>query len=251
MSTVIPWIAIGLFLLLSIFFFVLPGYSFSGWVCLGIAFVILCYFLLDRLARGHIMASKILRTILSAFLCIGILTAALTFAVIHKASLGDDTTHSEYVVVLGAGVHGTVPSQILQNRINAAVNYLREHPDVICIVSGGQGTGEDISEAQCMYYHLTAAGIDSNRIWMEDQSTSTWENFQFTLELIEEKTGERPTHLAVISNEFHLYRAGLIAEKCGVAVSGVPAKTSYLSLQINYTMREIVAVWYYTLFGGN
>lgn len=250
MGTVFTWIAIGFFLLLAIFFFILPGYGFSAWICIGIAGVILCYFLLKRLARRDTMTAKALKTVLSALLIIGILAAGLTCIPICRAAQGEDTADCDYVVVLGAGVHGTVPSLILQNRIDAAVEYLQENPNAVCIVSGGQGSGEDISEASCMYYHITAAGIDGSRIWQEDQSTSTLENFQYSLALIEEMTGQKPEKIAVISNEFHLYRAGRIGEKCGVAVAGVPAKTSYLSLLINYTLREIAAVWGYTVSGG-
>lgn len=251
MPAVFTWIVIAFFALLAVFCFIMPGHSFSGWVCLGIAGVILCYFLLGLLGRSHVMGAKILKTVLSTFLCIGILAAAVTFCSIHKASRGDDPKDCEYLVVLGAGVRGTTPSHILQNRIDAAVGYLKANPNVICIVSGGQGSGEDISEAQCMFDHLTDAGIPADRIWMEDKSTSTRENFQFSLKLIEEKIGKKPERLAVLSNEFHLYRAGLIAEKCGITMSGVPAETDWLTLRINYTMREIVAVWYYLTLGGN
>lgn len=250
MSSVIIWIVIVLFIMLAIFFFILPGYSFSGIMCAGIAGVILCYFLLGLLGRSHVMAAKVLKTVLSSVICIGVVAAALTFAVIHKAAQGDANAQEEYLVVLGAGVRGTTPSTILGDRIGAAADYLNENPDVICIVSGGQGPGEDISEAQCMYDRLTAAGIDPERIWMEDQSTSTRENLQFSLDLIEMKTGSRPDALRVLSSEFHLYRAAMVAEKCGISISGVPAKTSHVTLWVNYMMREIVAVWYYTVLGG-
>lgn len=248
MPAYLIWIAVAILLCLSVFFFLAPGYSFSAWSCLGLAGVVLAYWLLSR---GHGLAVKLLRTALSTLLCLGILAAALTFAQIHRASAGDDTADCDYLVVLGAGVRGTEPSHILQNRIDAAVSYLTEHPDVICVVSGGKGSGEDISEAQCMFDHITAAGIAPDRVWMEDQSTSTRENLIFTLSLIEEKTGTRPEKLAVLSNEFHLYRAGLLAEQCGISIAGVPARTDYWSLRINYTLREIVAVWYYKLLGGN
>lgn len=251
MSTVITWIVIVVLLVLAILLFIIPGYSFSAWLSVGGSILLLCYFLLRLLGRRDRLTAKILRTAISSVLCLVIMAAALTFIPIRDASFGDDAGDCEYVVVLGAGVRGTVPSKILQNRIDAAVEYLRQHPDAICIVSGGQGSGEDISEAECMFYHLTAAGIPAERIWMEDRSTSTAENFAYSLALIEERTGVRPEKIGVISNEFHLYRAGLIARSNGVAAVGIPAKTSYLTLQINYTIREIAAVWFYTILGGN
>jgi len=85
---------------------------------------------------------------------------------------------------------------------------------------------------------------------MEDRSTSTWENFRFTLDLIEEKTGTRPEKLGVISSEFHLFRAGLFAKDCGIEAVGIPASTRWLSLKINYFLREAAGVWHYLILGG-
>ena len=154
------------------------------------------------------------------------------------------------MIVLGAGVNGTTPSLILSERISRAEQYLRDNPDTIAILSGGQGSGENISEAQCMFEQLTAKGISPERLWLEDKSTSTRENLRFSMTLIEEKTGTRPARAAIISNEFHLYRAGLFAREQNLEMIGVPAKTTWFSLRANYFLREIVAVWYYTILGG-
>ena len=154
------------------------------------------------------------------------------------------------MVVLGAGVHGDRPSLSLQNRIDAAYAYLTLHPDVTAILSGGQGEGENLTEAQCMFDHLTAMGIDENRLWMEENATSTWENLNFSLDLIEEKAGSRPEKLGVLSSEYHLFRASLFADACGVEFVGVPAKTTKISLRVNYFMREVAGVWHYLLLGG-
>jgi len=121
---------------------------------------------------------------------------------------------------------------------------------VICIASGGQGPGEDMTEAQCIYDRLTDMGIEPSRIWKEEQSTSTRENLRFSLALIEDKTGSRPDKAAIISNEFHLYRASMFAAEQDLQMVGVPAKTTWLSLRINYYLREIAAVWYYAILGG-
>ena len=67
--------------------------------------------------------------------------------------------------------------------------------------------------------------------------------------IIEEKTGARPQKAGILSNEFHLFRAGMEARRQGLEAIGIPARTSWLSLRINYFLREIPAVWYYALFG--
>lgn len=136
------------------------------------------------------------------------------------------------------------------DRINATYDYLIVHPDVTAILSGGQGADEGISEAQCMYNELTALGIDPQRLWLEDKATSTWENLQFSLRIIEEKTGKRPETVGLLSSEYHLYRAGLFADACGVKAACIPARTSWPSIRINYFLREVAAVWKFIILGG-
>ena len=248
---VLGWIGIVLFSLAALFFqFCMIGYSFSALVCLSIVGIILVYKGLRLLGSKYPQDARTLKRIFTILLCIGLLVVGITEAIIIDASFGDPKTHCDYMVVLGAGVRGDVPSLSLRNRIDAAYDYLTDHPDVTAVLSGGQGEGENITEAQCMYDHLTAMGIDKDRLWMEDQATSTWENLNFSLHMIEEKTGQRPRELGVLSSEYHLFRASLFADACGVDFIGIPAKTTKLSLRVNYFMREVAGVWHYLLLGG-
>ena len=168
-----------------------------------------------------------------------------------RASVGQPDKSCQYMVVLGAKVNGTSPSLSLADRLDAAYDYLTDHPQVIAVLSGGQGPDEGISEAQCMYNVLTQRGIDPQRLWMEGRSTSTWENINFSLDLIESKTGTRPDTIGLLSSEYHLFRAGMLAKDCGVKAVGIPAPTSWLSLRVNYFTREVAGVWHYIILGGN
>ena len=245
------WVGVVLFSLLALFFFYcVVGYSFSGLVCLCIVGIILVYKGLRLLAEKYPRDARTLKRIFTCILCIGLLVVGVTECIIIDASFGDPEAHCDYMVVLGAGVHGDQPSLSLRNRIDAAYDYLTAHPDVVAVLSGGQGEGENITEAQCMFDHLTAMGIDEHRLIMEDKATSTWENLNFSLTLIEEKYGQRPEMLGVLSSEYHLFRASLFADACGVEFVGVPAKTTKVSLRINYFMREVAGVWHYLLLGG-
>lgn len=243
------WIIVVGFILLGMMVNSFPGYSFSALVLWGIGAVVACYQLLKILAKRFKKTAKVLRRILTVCLCIGITAAVITGCFVFRGCLGDADKDCQYVIVLGAGVNGTVPSLSLRERINGAYDYLVKHPDAICVVSGGQGNNEQISEAQCMFNELTRMGIDENRIWMEDQSTSTKENLRFSLNLIESRTGKRPDEIGLVSSEYHLFRAGLFAADEGVTSVGIPAKTSWISLRINYFLREIAGVWAYWVFG--
>ena len=107
-----------------------------------------------------------------------------------------------------------------------------------------------MTEAQAMFEKLVELGIDPDRIWIENRATSTWENLTFSLDLIEEKTGLRPERIGIVSSEYHLFRASLFADACGVDSVLIPAQTSRLSQKINHFMREVAGVWHYLILGG-
>ena len=228
---------------------IVPSFRFTGWILLGISCVIALFLLLRLLRNKHPKLAKVCLVLLCTGLSLGVIAATITGIPIAKAANADPQP-CEYVIVLGAGINGSTPSLSLRDRLDAAYNYLVAYPETICIVSGGQGPGEDLTEALCMFKDLTARGIAPERIWMEDKSTSTRENIAFSLALIEEKTGRRPTEAGVLSSEYHMYRAKLVAREQGLEATEIPAKTSWVSLRINYFLREIVAVWYYVLLGG-
>ena len=252
MRTLIPLLACAILGGLAYFLkFCVPGYSFSALVCLCLIGLILFYTLMPLVGLKFPLFAKITTRIFTVCFVIGLLVVGITEAIIIHASFGDPKENVDYMVVLGAKVNADGPSVSLWDRICGAYEYMEEHPDVIAVVSGGQGTDEPITEAECMYRELVNLGIDPKRILREEEATSTWENFKFSLDLIEGKTGMRPTKIGVLSSEYHLFRASLFAKACGVEFVGIPAKTSRLSQAINHFMREVAGVWHYILLGGN
>lgn len=243
------WVVAAVLLVLGLVVKAMPGYSFSALILWGMSGLAVSYQLLHIFGKKRKKSAKILRRCLTVCLCAGILAATVTGCFVYRGALGDPEQDCRYVIVLGAGVNGSVPSLSLRERIDAAYDYLVAHPDTICVVSGGQGNNEDISEAECMFRELTAMGIDADRVWMEDKATSTRENLRFSMALIEARTGNRPETVGLISSEYHLFRAGLMAQDEGVRAIGIPAETTWITLRINYFLREIVAVWAYCILG--
>lgn len=249
MKRIIKWLIPLVLIGLGIFCYAtVHGHEFLGLICFALSGLSICYIFIGMLQPRLI--GKLLRTVLSGILCVGILIFAVTEAIILSASTGDPDTQCEYIIVLGAKVDGTSPAMSLQSRIDAAYDYLSAHPDTVAILSGGQGEDEGISEAQCMFNYLTDMGIPADRLWLEDQSTSTWENLNFSLAVIESETGSRPEKIGILSSEYHLYRAGLFAKECGFEAVGIPAHTGQFSIRINYFLREVAGVWHYLILGG-
>lgn len=249
---IVGWVLVGLFMALGVFiYFGLYGFSFSAYMCLGISFVLALYQLLAILATRQKKVAKLLRLILSTLLGLGLLLSSITGVYIASAWTQTPASGLDYIVVLGCGVRGSTPSIPFKERVNAAYAYLADNPETVCVVSGGQGAGENLSEAACMTQLLVDKGIDPERIWQEDQATNTRENLAYSLKLIESKTGARPESLGIVTSDFHVYRAQLTAGQLGIASEGIPAQTQWLALRLNYFMREIPGVWYYKIFGGN
>lgn len=144
----------------------------------------------------------------------------------------------KYLIVLGAGLKGDIPSEVLKYRLNKAVKYFKENPDTIFIVSGGQGKDELISEAEAMEIYLSERGIPIKNIIKEDKSTSTYENLKFSDKIIKEKeiTGD----IAVMSNSFHMYRVKMISKKLNFPLKTVYAETPAIVFP-NYMLREYFA----------
>ena len=175
--------------------------------------------------------------ILYSLVLIGLIYIAFLHVKMYQSSHEKLPVKVDYVIVLGAKVNGTIPSLSLQNRIDEAAGFLIEHENTIVIVSGGQGTDEDISEAKVMQQGLIAHGIDEERIILEDKSTSTYENIIFSKALI---PSDLDTGL-LVTNDYHLYRAMLIARQEGLDVFGLPAKTPVITVVKSY-VREYLAI---------
>lgn len=150
----------------------------------------------------------------------------------------------QIMVVLGCQVKPWGPSELLQNRLDKALEYWREHTDITIVVSGGQGNDEHVSEAQCMYDYLTEHGVDGNQILMEDKSRNTWENVRYTQALLEEK-GLDASQILVVSNGFHLTRAKMLwarAWKGEYTLSTLAAPSTHLPSRLKMYVREPFAL---------
>ena len=220
--------------------FALVGYTVLAMVCAGIGASVALFWALCRFGgRKAGIAARVFAALLAAgaavFVCleIPIVQAART-----------DAKTADYLIVLGAGVDGYEPSISLKNRLDAAVEFLNRNTGCIAVVTGGQGKGEYISEAEAMRRYLTEAGIQEERIIKEEQASSTEENIRYSLALIEDPEEQE---IAIASSEYHLYRAKLIAKEQGVECTGVAGRTDLFWLRINYFIREALAVAWMTV----
>lgn len=178
----------------------------------------------------------------------GMAYAAVLSANMYKA-MKNEPEEPDILVVLGCKVRGEKPTRMLRRRLDAAYDYMQENPDVMCIVSGGQGSDESVAEAQAMKNYLVEKGISADRIIMEDKSTSTDENIENSLAILDSLGLER--RITIVTDGFHQYRAGLIAKKHGIEqVHAVSADTEPRYL-FTYWVREWFGIAQFQLLNGN
>ena len=150
-------------------------------------------------------------------------------------------------LVVGFGLFAVLEIQVIRCalsllvRLEAALDYLSDKPDIPVVVTGSKGPGEDISEAQCMADWLASHGIAERRILLEEQADNTEENIRFSKELLAGQGIDLTGSIAVVSSDYHLYRASLYWASPGFVPVAAHMPGQYLPLTINYYIREAFA----------
>jgi uncharacterized SAM-binding protein YcdF (DUF218 family) len=121
------------------------------------------------------------------------------------------------------------------------MEFLEKYPNTKVIVSGGQGPGEDITEAEAMKRYLISNGISENQIIKEEKSTSTEENLIYSREVIKKLDSRDDMKITLITTNFHMFRSKFLANRFGLDVYSAPSDLHPLLIP-NYYVREYLAV---------
>jgi uncharacterized SAM-binding protein YcdF (DUF218 family) len=183
-----------------------------------------------------------------------IIIAILAFVIIMVVSIGaygknDTVTYNEdAVIVLGAGIKGEQVSSLLSRRLDKAVEYAGQNANAVIVVSGGRGPQEDITEALAMERYLLDKGLPKEQIIKEEAATSTYENIQYSKEVLDGYF-EYTYEVVLITSDFHIYRSHKLAEKLGLNATVYHSKIDWYSVPMNYS-RECIAIIKLWLTGG-
>lgn len=164
-----------------------------------------------------------------------------TIVWICMESRSDEDQPVDVVLVLGAGLKHGRATPALERRIARASEYLVKNPEVPVVACGGVGPGQPLSEAELIRAELIRNGISPSRLHIESQSTSTVENLRFAYPIAVEATGTAAPRAMIVTSNFHLARAKLLARRTGFVPHGLPASTPWYVLP-NTTAREGLAI---------
>ena len=150
------------------------------------------------------------------------------------------------MIILGCQVKPWGPSILLQDRLNEALDYLEEHPDMLVVVSGGQGADEPTSEAQAMYDYLVEHGVEPNQLLKEEESHNTHQNLEKSFQLLKEAGyDDQMGQVLVVSNGFHLTRVRMIFDRVWegtYTLSTLAAPSSHVPSRLKMYVREPLAL---------
>lgn len=214
------------------------------WLAVGIGLIVLRQ-LVSYIVANHVMVPAVVKWVLGLGCLVVFLVLAVTEGVIIGYGAAKPSEGADYVLVLGAQVKGTNLTYALERRLDAAYVYLEDNPDTMVILSGGKGPGEDVTEAYAMAEYLKKKGIDENRMLLEEQSANTYENINYSKELMENLDAS----VVLVTNHFHVYRGVGVAKKQGlINVEGLGAPAKWYTVP-NLYLREAFAVIKYILCG--
>ena len=235
--------AIGILSILYYLFFVV----FSGvigfhsiWFLIGVFF--LFYSFIEKFIINIYKSLDLkLKIFLKLIITFGFVSFIVLECCIIYFGISKKYVKSDYIIVLGAAVHGEDMSLILKERVDKALEYLRKYPNTKIIVSGGKGPGESITEAEAMRRYLVSNGICDNQIIKEEKSRTTAENFKYSSKIIRNLEGDSTPTVSVVTTNFHMLRAKMLARRSGLIVQGVVSK-GHISSAPNYYIREYFAL---------
>lgn len=151
------------------------------------------------------------------------------------------TFEEDVAIVLGSGLRGEEVSATLRNRLDMAVEYHRQNPEALIVVSGGQGPGDVITEAFAMARYLEAAGVPAGLIIQEGGSHSTYQNMRLSMAILDDLLQEG-YQVVVITNDFHIFRSVRFAGMVGMgAATSFHGDTPLVALP-GALVREVAAI---------
>ena len=151
----------------------------------------------------------------------------------------------EVMVIFGCKVEPDGPSILLRDRLDTALDYLEDHPDMTVVVTGGKGDDEHVSEAQAMYDYLVEHGADGDQIIREDRSRNTWQNVNNTLDLFQSGEIDGTERVLLVSSDFHLTRIQMLWNRAsggGDTLSTLAAPVSHFPSRVQMFFREPFAL---------
>ncbi|MBC1492359.1 YdcF family protein [Listeria booriae] len=183
------------------------------------------------------------KKVILAIIGLGIVYISVVLGFIYSGAQSEPIANPNTILILGAKVKGdpAKPMPVLQERLDAAIPFIQKNKEAQVVVSGGQGSDESASEASVMKEYLIDKGVEASRIKVEDKSMRTEENLEYSKEKFD--LGKT----VIVTSEYHVYRALMLAGRQNIDATGLPSHTEILAL-LKGVPREVLSITYAWVF---
>ncbi len=170
----------------------------------------------------------------------------------------------DYCIVLGTRLgHDAKPGAALSRRLDKALEYAKDNPETLIVLSGTQDEGDPVEQAHAMAKYMLDKGLGAERLYVELQSDTTTESIIYSKALIDKKEGysqveagdtteegfgavlvaeNKPKKIAIVTGDFHCFRAKTIAKKVGFnSIYTMGAATDPV-LYLHFSARESIII---------
>ncbi|REK77142.1 YdcF family protein [Paenibacillus paeoniae] len=172
-------------------------------------------------------------------IAVGVLWSGYMLWLINGYSSKETYPKADAGIVLGAALWNDRPSPALRERLEYARTLLENGTVKTLILSGGHGgRASTLSEAEGMRNYLVEKGVPEDKLLLETESRSTYQNLVFSSMLGEEKGYDT---FLVITHDYHAARAGEIAKYARIDSVGVGGVKSRVLNEFYNNSREVLA----------
>lgn len=156
------------------------------------------------------------------------------------------------IIVLGGAfehaesyqAHGQVPLNAAAERLTLPLTLLHTHPHWPLLFTGGEGSllKTGIKETALAAVFYKEQGIDSSRIWLEDQARTTRENAQYTAAMLGQRCAQP---WLLVTSAWHMPRAMQEFEAVGCKVTPYPVdfRTGNSTAWTEYSLAFSLVRW--------
>ena len=154
---------------------------------------------------------------------LGALYVAVTFVQVWRASGRDEARPADAIIVLGAAQYDGVPSPVLANRLDHAVELFEAGIADLIVVTGGRQEGDRFTEAGASAAYLEEHGIPGDHIERETTGDSSWDSLASAANFL---LDDGISRVVLVSDPYHALRIDGIAAELGLDATVSPADGS-------------------------
>lgn len=248
------------------------GFGTSGaalWLILAVIFLLLSAGL-DYYEKHKKTVALWIPVSVTTLMASGLVVFFIVEVMIFAGSVDTNTEGMDYLIVMGTQVKNGGVDVMLEKRLDRTLEYSRENPDTILVLSGGRRGKEGLSQAQAMASYLFERGVPREKMLLEMTSGSVVEGIISSKVIIDNDrkakklknthkirnypsvvvVEDKPVQTGLLTSNYNVFRCREISRKWGLGeIYTISSKSDKVLIPHLY-VRECAAILKDKLMGN-